>query len=679
MAKKSKETQTESDVTGTLTDIGYKTTDADIKKKLKKLMGSRSLKSIKNKNILLMLHDPLSRQDFLVSESIELPKAYIGGFMVVGPFNVEELYNRVKAGMLMTEDRLQASGDRWKHVAESFPEWVVFLREGDTLGGRSEFTQSQTLTQEQTKTDMDIEMPGSTDSGFNSGLELEDVASNLTEPGSIGNNKRDDLDQAPPKEVKLEIEDDVLSVNTPRLSNERLRASRPNMKEQKGVNPVPIIFVVVAIIAVTFWIARRGSVVNTNIKAPEYNGYVAEAQIRDRLEWAEQIRPLKPESLYVNDEPLMKKIRPILRAYEAGVVALSRQDEYLLRRLASPASASWKVRKIAANQLAVFLLSRSKVKEAREVLTPILKADSSDFTTLINNAIIDLTELKLGTARDSLKVSLRMDQSLQWVPLSLLGYLEGLAGRWDKANRYFQDALSRNKNNPFISGLWLKVLIRKNKGSKFQIKKLVEDSLWGDPDTLIDAPLPAPLAGGVIQSEALEGIVKGAEQLGDSISNGKLLFARWLQGRAVSFTALTQPLTEVAQELSLEESTQSQVLYGYALQRQGKVDEASEVLSKVLPLVEKEDMTSSWLWTFAGDVQAARNQVDQAILYYQAALNKNSYDYAAVHGLGIMLRERGQYNVAVQKLQEAKNIRPQFTPAKLRISRLEWEALLGVQ
>jgi len=677
MAKNPKDNQTESDVTATFTDIGYKDTDADVKKLLKKLLGSKSLKTVKDRSILLMLHDPLSRRDFLDAESLKLPDAYVGGFLVLGPFGVDDLYNKVKAGLLMKEDRLQHSGSRWKMVAESYPEWVVFLRSGDELGGRSEFTQSLTMTEEQTRTDMAIDAPP----GIDSGLELEDFM--VADFGKVEKTPAElppVVDDEIEKDLVLDMDDIAVKESlTPRMAPARRDAARHRAQTSNKINPVPFVLGIGIIIGVGFWYSKKAGNAIQDAKSPEYTGYVAEAQIRDRLEWADKVRPLKPDSWYVDDDPLMKKIRPILRAYEAGVHALSRQDEYLLRRLASPASASWKVRKIASNQLAVYLLSRSKTQEAKAVLRPILQADSSDFITLVNNAIIDLSELNLQQARDSLKVSLRMNQSLQWVSLSLLGYLEGLDGRWEESSKYFQDALNRNQNNPFISGLWLKVLTRQNMGSNFQIQKLVDDALWADPDTLIDSPLPAPLAGGVIQSEALEGIVKGVEQLGSKVSKGKLLFARWLQGRVVSFSALTSPLSEVAQVLSLEESLQSQALYAYALQRKGQSDRASEVLSKVLPLVEKEQMNSSWLWTFAGDVQAERSQIDQAILYYQAALNKNSYDHAAVHGLGLMLRERGQYDVAAQKIQESMNIRPHFIPGQLRISRFEWQALLGVQ
>ncbi len=669
--KDANETQTDSDVTVTLTDIGYKNSDADINKALRKLLGSQKLKTKNEKQVLLMLHDPMSRKEYLSSESIEIPSSYVGGAMILGPYPLEDLYNKVKAGLLLKEDRLQYNGDRWKLIVESYPEWAVFLRSGNELGGRSEFTQSQSTTEELTRTDLDMDEVSMGESG----LELEDV------PGEYSSAKRDRRGESLAASAKSEELSKVNEPGTETKSNVKRREQvkyRPQQNKESSTLSW-LLMLTILIGAGSYWWVKKSSELLVEEKPPEYSGYVAEAQVRNRQEWPEKVRPLSPESMFVDDGPLLKKIRPILRAYESGVNALSRQDEYLLRRLASPASASWKVRKIAANQLAVYLLSRSKPEEAREILQPILQAETLDFITLVNNAIIDLTELNLSQARDSLRVSLRIDQSMKWISLSLLGYLEGLDGHWEESNRYFKDALNQNQNNPFISGLWLKVLIRQNKGSSFQIQKLVEDALWADPDTLIDSPIPAPLAGGVIQSEALEGIVKGAEQLGKKLSKGRLLFARWLQGRVISFSALTSPLSEVSQELALEESLQSQALYAYTLQRQGEVEKASEVLSKILPLVEKGEINSSWLWTFAGDIQAKRTQIDQAILYYQAALNKNSYDYAAVHGLGLMLRERSQFDVAVQKMQESKNIGPHFIPAQLRISRFEWQALLGVQ
>jgi tetratricopeptide (TPR) repeat protein len=155
---------------------------------------------------------------------------------------------------------------------------------------------------------------------------------------------------------------------------------------------------------------------------------------------------------------------------------------------------------------------------------------------------------------------------------------------------------------------------------------------------------------------------------------------RWLKGRATGFSTSTPSIAQVSVGLEAEESLQSQVLYAYALKEQSRYDESAQVLAKVLPLIENRKLTeSSWPWTLAGDVEAARARFDQAILFYQGALNRNNLDYAAVYGLAMMLRDRSQYVESEQKMREALSLQPSFMPAKLRISRLEWQGLARSQ
>ena len=88
---------------------------------------------------------------------------------------------------------------------------------------------------------------------------------------------------------------------------------------------------------------------------------------------------------------------------------------------------------------------------------------------------------------------------------------------------------------------------------------------------------------------------------------------------------------------------------------------------------------SSWSWTFTGDVQSARGQRDQALIFYQAALSRNPQDPAAVLGLALNLRDSGDYKAAQQKLAESLALDPLFIPALLRISRFEWHRSAKMQ
>ncbi|HVJ64511.1 MAG TPA: hypothetical protein VM901_04585, partial [Bdellovibrionota bacterium] len=62
----------------------------------------------------------------------------------------------------------------------------------------------------------------------------------------------------------------------------------------------------------------------------------------------------------------------------------------------------------------------------------------------------------------------------------------------------------------------------------------------------------------------------------------------------------------------------------------------------------------------------------KALVFYQSALGRASRERAAVYGLGLLLRRRGDYLGARQKFGEATAMDSQFVLAKLRISRFEW-------
>lgn len=665
MSKKNNGEGTDSEITHTHNDLGYVQTDEEVRAKLQSLLGDKPLKNVEGENLLIMVADAFARKSFFSSIQVTLPEDYSGSSMVLGPYEKEDLTAFAKAGQLRREDRLQSADGRWKPVAEEFPEWGIFLQGRDELTGSIELTETHTMTQEGASLEEDIIAPKQTTDE----LELEDVfGENITQREVVSS-------QSPQNEIQ-----DLAETEAERRPLQRpVQRRAPAPKEPSSFGTSLIAGAILVVGAAFFWMKNNRVQEPVVVEPDAVSGFVKSAKVRDRAEWPPELRPRKPIAIHESDSPLLRKIRPILSAYEGGVTTISRSDEYLLRRLASPASASWEVRKMAANQLAVFWLSRSRINDAKEILRPILVSDPGDFTTLVNKAVIHLAESKLDEARESLKVSLRLSSNLQWLSMGLLGYVEGLAGRWKDANQYFLDALNRYPNNPYIYGLWLRVLLRQAQGTDEQIAGLVENFFWGNPDVLIDAPIPAPLASYIVKSEALEGLEEAVSKVRGKVGSGRFAFAQWLKGRSVGFGALTQPVDSVRESLGAEESLQSQALYAYLLARADRFEEAAQVLARILPLVEGEDVESSWIWTLAGDVQVERSQVDQAILYYQAALNRNNYDYAAVHGLGLMLRERGQYNVALQKIEESQSLRPSFAPAILRISRFEWQSLLGVQ
>lgn len=674
--KPEKEEQTESqEITGTLTDLGFADADANSEATLKKLLGSRPLKTQQKRAVLLMPEKVATRDTLLRADRLDLPRATDNSIGILGPYDVETLKQKVLGGLIRKADRVIFAGNRWKPILEEFPDWSVHISSNDEFSRTMELNQTQTdLTETSEDHIADIEgtSPIKTDDSY----ELEEVEEPKpkaevapSEPGAPSKKPEPkpartlELEKVEAAAIRAEAETKVLD------------------RTQKGLGPIQLVLGIVVVLASLVWFVGDKGDKKTAEPEALFRSSVIETKVKSSLEWPPNLRPRSPETLFVDESPMMKRIRPVMRAYEAGITVINQTDELLLRRYADPASANWDVRKLASNQLAVHMMVRSDLERARSILSPILQADAGDFTTLINLSLLDIWEGRLPAAREALRVGSRINGDMRWLTLTLLGVVEGHSDRWTSATASFEDALKAQPNNPYIQGLWIQTLLKKNKGARFQIQKLMTDALWSDPDTLIDSPIAAPIASHLVHLEALDGLLRGAESLGSpALSSGQIAYVRWVKGRATGFSTSTPSVAQVLLGLEGEEALQSQMLYAYVLKELGRYDEAAQVLVKILPLIESRKLTeSSWPWTFAGDVEAARSRFDQAILFYQSALNRNNLDYAAVYGLAMTLRDRGRYMEAEQKLREALLLQPSFVPAKLRISRLEWQGLVRGQ
>jgi tetratricopeptide (TPR) repeat protein len=680
------EEQTESqEITGTLTDMSEEVSSSP-EERIRSLLGSKSLKKGKERKILLMLENTRSREGLIYSENVDQPHSGEECVCILGPFSVSALKAKLLAGHLRKTDRVMFSGNRWKPLLEEFPDWGVHVHSNDEFSRTVELTQTGTLTSGTVPFSEDGDSsPKAPGIEEDDGLQLEEVADEVIRASTpvpteaVPEKKKAPVPPQPSKKLEIERVEELSS-----KSESRSEAKTGSQLEKApGLGPIQLTLLLTVFLgtALIFFSRRdRGAKSEEVTMDVKSQASVAQNAIKRSAQWPLNLQPLSLDSLYQEDSPVMKRIRPLMRAYEAGITSFSSADEILLRRIADPASSSWVARKIASNQLAVHYLSRGDTPKAREVLLPILQEAPDDFPTLVNTALIDISEGKMSQARETLRVAFRIDKDMHWLTLSLLGMLEGLSDRWADANKNFEGAVARNPNNPYILGLWLQTLLKQGKGVRFQIQKLVEDALWSDPDTLVDSPIPAPLAGHFFYSEALEGLIRGGESLGNALSPAKLSYLRWLKGRVFSFSPLTQPLPQVMKELELDDDLQAQVLYAYTLKEQQRFDESAAVLTKVLPLVEDKKITkSSWPWTLAGDVALVRGRYDQAITLFQSALNRNNFDYSAVHGLALTLRDRGQYADAVQKLKEALSLQPNFMPSKLRMTRFEWQAVSRAQ
>ena len=147
--KDGKEEQTESqEITGTLTDLGYKASDANSEAVLKKLLGSRPLKTTSSTKVLLMPEKSSSRTDLLRLENVDGTRVSDRALCVFGPYDASELKKKALDGLLRRGDRLLFASSRWKPVLEEFPEWNVHISGNDEFSRTMEMTQTNTLNVE---------------------------------------------------------------------------------------------------------------------------------------------------------------------------------------------------------------------------------------------------------------------------------------------------------------------------------------------------------------------------------------------------------------------------------------------------------------------------------------------------------------------------------------------------
>jgi tetratricopeptide (TPR) repeat protein len=683
------------EVTGTLTDLNYNETDREREKTMRELLGARPLEAQPIKQLLLMPNiqglgdrEPLLEVLIPMTGHESLSGPVNGSICLAGPVPEPSLMTWAQEGRIRAHDRVQIPFSRWKRVGEEFPEMLQLLEELEAQEASVTKTMEQELPHaDMTRTtELQVEEISTASSGENiSGLELEEVPDEAPAKGKSTGVSRPKVkapSQAKGLKKKLDVEEveaaaPARPTPAPAAVAPPRRAAPPPASRHRSFALPAIGLVAVGALAYWYLSSSHGpaptQVTETHMAG---SGETPGTESRLRKDVPEKLRARGAESLNEGDTAIMRRIRPILRAYEAGSTLLAQDDEQMLLSLSDPASSNWEARKVASNMLAVFYMSRSEFDRAHRVLDPILQAAPQDPQILLNAALLYLAENKLSNARETAGSALRLGDAYTWLAHCILGMIEGAAGRLPEAERQFGNALSRSPNNPLIYGIWLQTIRKHSNPTRNELRRLVWEAAWTDPDFFLDSPIPAPVAGNIIRTTALEGLVAAAQASGlDQLSSGKMDFLRWMQGRATSFNPLAQPLDEVMRKLALEDDPQSQLLYAYGLKEQRRFDEAAAVLLRVLPLVETQHkISSSWPWTMAGDVQFSRFQFDQAILYYNSAINRNNLDAAAVYGLALVLRERGSFDASEQRLAEVLSINRLFVPARLRIPRFDWQA-----
>ncbi len=588
--------------------------------------------------------------------------------VVLGPFKLEDLKTYAGQGFLRSSDAILVSYNRWKAPKAFFPGL------GRGFGGGEELTETSTMERTGSlSTDfgsLEVDAIDDIKNSKDSDLRIS-MANTVEKKPSIEEEIALDLDNTVP--VDTEVRPLRVSIENTELGRRRDQAAeKPKNKKLQSQSKG---FSWTAAIA-SFLVVLLGGTVyklyNTRLQKDSSRATVlpnpGPPDIKTRS-WPENLRPQAVDSLYADDDALMKKLRPILLAYERGATIMSANDEQILRALIDPASASWKARLNAANQLAVFYLAKSRLEDARKILQPILEASQNDPTTLLNDALLRLAEGDASGAKESASAALRLcPPGMLWEAYSILGIISASSGRSEEAEKNFESALARSPGNPFIYGMWIQSLNR-SELAKRRIPILVREALWSDPDRLVDSPIRAPLAGHILVAEALAGFKRALELA--SFTPGQTAFLRWIDARN-SMNPIGENATKVANILAGESNPQSQILFSYLLKEQGKLDAAADILGRTVPLLEGQKIVSSWPWSFAGDIQHARGQMDQALIYYQSALSRNPQDASAVLGLALSFREIGDFQASEQKFAESISLNPYLTPALLRIDRFEW-------
>ncbi|MBS1985251.1 MAG: hypothetical protein JST16_13860 [Bdellovibrionales bacterium] len=615
--------------------------------------------------------------------------------VILGPFDLELLESLGRKGLLSGQDAILGGFGRWRTAKEVLPDFVDATSSDEgtdtmtataTVGSADEEDVEGTVTESVT---LEIDaIDDHADREEETKTPVPEVHAESRPAAPMSQSLDLDLDEVPPPAVtKAEpsARANRTAVKAPNAKSSApasvtsvrrvvdTESPRASAKRYSGFTMT--LFGVVLGAGLFYLTTRRSPVVAPPPPAEDVRVAVPARPLSAvPTDCPENLRPRPVEALYSDDAGLVAKIRPILNAYENGSTSLSPTDEKLLREVADPASASFDARRLAGNQLAVFYLANSRSDEAQRVLKPLLEANASDPTTLLNAAFLRMGNGEYDEARENATAALRlMPPSTSWIAYSVVGLIEGYRGRMEQAQNHFRDALRRSPNNPFIYGLFIRTLAERPSEAE-KIRGLMREALWSDPDRLLDSPIRAPLAGHLLVSLSVEGLVKGAEAAGSKLSPGKKAFVRWLEAR-YRRNPLSQPLARVTELLAQESDPQSQLLYAFTLREQNKMDEAGEALNKVIPLLQgQEDLKSSWPWSFAGDVQYARRNVSQGIVFYQNALSRNPQDIAAVLGMALAFRESSEFKLAEQRLAEALSLDPLFVPAQLRISRFEWHS-----
>lgn len=644
------------------------------------LVGERD---ITPKDGLALLRLEAQRLNAEILKELKIYKTSGAGALVLGPFKLTELEKWSSKGLLRSNDLIQTPFSRWLPASEFFDNFPKSEMTA-TIEVTSSFTQSGSRTVEMTKT---TEMQDDGEGSVIKGLELEDFIPQAKTQSEVSNASAEaDLGVRRTSETKTIVmplaKSSVIKVDS-------LSDNQAPKKAGKLVSKQIFLAVTFGVLLLSvFLFLEKSSLLDGSkegFEAKTSQGYLSTVEVKQSEtlvsnDWPDFLKPLPTESLVNVDDALMAKLEPILAQTRFSNYDLSQSQVQLIKRIASPASASWSARRLASNVLSVWMYvsGGASAEESIKVLTPIYEASPDDFVTVTNLSIFTLESGNTADAEDLAQVALRLCSSSScWFSHLLMAYIKASAGQGPKSETHFQEAAVEYAESVAVFGTWAVNLSRQD-GARQTAKSraLAERAIWGDPDRFFMSPMQDAVGSLILfrrlLSEAKEDLISPLWGL----SVGQQKYLKWrfdlLAGRQSN-----QSIDALAKELSSESQPLSQLLSSYLMAHIGKLDESREKLTSVLGLIKEDMPVQGWPWTFAGDLQTERGYLDQALVFYQRALGRDAKDRAAIYGLGQLMRKKSDFQGARQKFAEAAAMDSQFVLPKLRISRFDWHGRLG--
>ena len=636
--------------------------------------------------------------------------------LVLGPFSLEAIQAWIAEGALPPTDYIQKPYDRWRMLVTVFPELSHQMTQITDSGSEKPEDQTLSLSSQAgfdtEKNSLEMDSTRVEDSSSrevsNSGLKVEIDNPEEHEGPSLSLEESPEESESSKKVSKQDSKLDSTKQSNPAAAagpqvlvggaaaTVKIRLSDPRFERVRNVyfeyDPIRfsfLIFILVVVSGISYWLTLQVKKQSEPLsQVAELKGQDSESpEIVSNLEsvpssWPPNLRPLEVSSLRLSDDPLVERIRPILNSYESGVTRLSPSEEQILQSFSQAGTSSWEARRLAANRLAIFYVSTNRLSESQKTLEPIFAAVPGDQLTLLNLSLISFIEGDWKRARELSESALRLSgPEFRWIAQSLWGLIIGAGPTKNQtgANNAFMKALESSPNNGLVFGLWIRALTQGPQSPELsKLKNLVKRTLWSDPDRLVDSPIPAPFGGHILQAESLLGFEKVIDYFPNvqDLSLAHRNYLRWLDPRN-RLNPLSNKIEGLQSQLVAEGSELSKILFGYTLAKENKFEESSQILTETLNKIptnsdEFGSIRSSWPWALAGDVLFELGQWDRSRVFYEKALLINSNDVSAVWGMALYHRQKENFVAAEQKLQETLALDPNFVPARLRRTRLDW-------